>query len=158
MKTKSKRKKQLKAHRNYSSITNRRIKFPDIFRGIFGIFRAISECLFIYLFIPRFLQVTWVGDTARDKRWNTGSLGHKRFLAKAFSFIISRSTSVKGICPIYWHRRGKSTRTMLNSTPNPHPLPVVDLRQETWQHGGSKEYLVVDHSSQVVFPSQTRSR
>jgi len=52
MKTKNRTKKQLNAHRNYSCITNRRTKFPDIFRRMFGIFRGISK-LFVYSTISR---------------------------------------------------------------------------------------------------------
>jgi hypothetical protein len=52
-----------------------------ISRGYLKFF-AVSQ--HFYLFILRFPEEAWVGDTARDKRWDTGSLGHKRFLANAF--------------------------------------------------------------------------
>jgi hypothetical protein len=51
MKTKTRR--QLVAHRDYTSMANRQTKIPMVFRGIFGIFNSISKLLFIHSMISR---------------------------------------------------------------------------------------------------------
>jgi hypothetical protein len=60
--TDQKTKKQFVAHGNYTSAANWRTKISAIFRGIFGIFRAISKFLCVHSMISR--------GTPNDVLWN----------------------------------------------------------------------------------------
>jgi hypothetical protein len=65
--TDQKTKKQLVAHGDYSCSANCRTKISAIFRGIFGIFRAISKFLCVYSTISRGTP----NDYLRNTTWET---------------------------------------------------------------------------------------